>query len=212
MGKPAVKTTAPKKKSIKKQPSKATAKKKIDNNSYKKKKAKTFFRQDEFKRSIGNVKEGHGFAVIKKKKFLASFKRKTKRNKKNQDTINISSSNEEIWSNTPVRPNTLKISQEHSPGKNMNAPRSRTFHSSLSRKLKTKTNFDQIQVDYKAIQKEREQKAEELQARLAERETDLLRKIQKRRNITKRLMRRTSRGQPVMSERLGQILNKLKNP
>ena len=44
--------------------------------------------------------------------------------------------------------------------KAMNTSRSRTFQSSLSRKIKSKTNFDQIQVDYQAIQKEREQKAE----------------------------------------------------
>ena len=63
MGKPAVKTTAPKKKSIKKQLSRATAKGRIDSNSGKKKKA-TFYRQNEFKRSIGSAKEGRNVNIF----------------------------------------------------------------------------------------------------------------------------------------------------
>lgn len=63
MGKPAVKATAPKKKSIKKQLSKAAAKERIGNSSDKKKKT-TFYRQNKFKRSIGSAKEGRNFNIF----------------------------------------------------------------------------------------------------------------------------------------------------
>ena len=62
MGKPAVKATAPKKKSIKKQLSKAAAKERIGNSSDKKK--KTFYRQNKFKRSIDSAKEGRNFNIF----------------------------------------------------------------------------------------------------------------------------------------------------
>jgi len=178
------------------------------------KEKKNHYKQNKF--YVGNKSEGHGFASIQKKRFLSKFRRKFKKksSKENEGEDHIEIKPLATDSNDTLRSNLFNIPETNST-LNLETTNASSISSvstfSTKSKKRSSTDLHRIEIDYNAIQKERAEKVEEIKAKRSVHDETVRKNIEKRKKITKKLSKRTKRGQPVMANRLEHILNKLKN-
>ena len=133
---------------------------------------------------MGASKESLGFAAIKEKRIVQRYNRKKKR-----ESMEICDSVNNIYAldtknNTPVSLNKSK--------------RIKSSKSTI------------ININYEKIQEERQVKLEELQSNNMH-EKEVKKRINKRKRITKHLLLKTKRGQPLMGNHVQHLLGKIQS-
>ncbi|XP_070567613.1 thyroid transcription factor 1-associated protein 26-like [Ptychodera flava] len=165
------------------------------------------WRENRYKKYIGNKEEGQGYADKRKRKIMykyKKFKQKQKRQQQKQGQLEkltvseMKDRKDDVEGNLHESPNERKRQQSPS-------------QFNVKGKRKKMNPYAKEQKEFQRKREEKQKRMEELQKRREETEQALKEYHRKKRSKNKKMNKKTRKGQPIMQFRMDHLLEKIKN-